>query len=237
MMVYRALRLLFRLYLLLFHRIVIRGRNRLPATGPLILCANHTSYLDSMLLALCIDRQVRFIIYREFYDHPLLHHVIKWCGAIPVSQSGSDAEAFKTSLAVLNRGEVLGVFPEGKLSLTGLPSPGQTGAFLLAATTGAPLVPVTITGAFFAYPKGRRLPRPGAIRVTVHTPVTVDPERRKDRQYLKGMADRVMRLIGRRVRGYYRMRGKKRRETSPVTRRHGARQGETMSRPTREETP
>jgi len=219
MIVYRALRLFFGIYLRIAHRVVIRGAERIPATGPLVLFANHTSYLDSMLLALCTDRPVRFIIYRNFYDHPLFGPLVRNCGAIPVSQSGSDAEAFKASLAFLKQGEVIGIFPEGKLSLTGLPSPAQSGAALMAAAAGALLVPVSITGAFFVYPKGKWIPRPGTIRVTVHPPVPVDPGRKKDREYLRNVTDRVMMRIGKRVRGYYRVRGKKRRGARQDVRR------------------
>jgi len=232
MIVYRALRLFFGIYLRLAHRTVIRGRERVPATGPLILCANHTSYLDAMLLALCTDRPIRFIIYREFYEAPLLRHILRWCGTIPVSQSGTDTEMFKTSLSVLRQGEVVGIFPEGRLSRTGLTTTAQPGAALLAAVSGAALVPITISGAFFVYPKGRRLPRPGTIRMTVHPPVAVDPVRKKDREYLRDVTDRVMMRIGKRVRGYYRVRGKIRRGAQQDVRRTTGKHARTVTPPT-----
>lgn len=211
MIVYRALRLLFTLYLRTVHQLVIRGSVRFPLSGPVIVCANHTSYLDAMLVALCTPRPVRFMVSREFYAHPFLGFFIRRGGGIPVNQSGTDADAFRTALEALRSGEVVGIFPEGRLSRTGLPSAGRPGAALLAARAGAPLVPVTITGAFFSYPKGQRFPTPGGIRVTVHPPVPVDPARRRERDYLWAVTERLMALIGRRVRGYYRVRGKKRR--------------------------
>ncbi len=214
MILYRFLRFCFFLYLRIVHRLIIRGGERIPSTGPVILCANHTSYLDAMLVGLCTPRPVRFMVFRSFYEHPVLGFFIRRGGGIPVSQNGTDAEAFKSALRLLKQGEVLGIFPEGRLSRTGLPSTGRPGAVLLAALSGASLVPVTIAGAFFIYPRGQKLPRPGAVRVTVHLPVPVDPGLKKDHDYLREVTDRLMGRIGKRVRGYYRVRGKKRRKTA-----------------------
>ena len=211
MILYRLLRSLFSLYLRVVHRLVIRGGERIPAAGPAVICANHTSYLDAMLVGLCTRRPVRFMVYRDFFEHPLLGFFIRRGGGIPVNQNGTDTAAFKIALHALKQGELVGIFPEGRLSRTGLPAPGRPGAVLLAALAGAPLVPVTIGGAFFVYPKGQALPRPGGLRVTVQPPVNIDPGRRKDHAYLRVVTDRLMMRIGRRVRGYYRARGKKRR--------------------------
>ena len=220
MILYRVLRFGFSIYLRIVHRLIIRGRERVPVSGPAIICANHTSYLDAMLMSLCTSRQVRFMVFRDFYEHPFLGFIIRRGGGIPVSQNGTDAEAFKTALGVLKQGEVLGIFPEGKLSRTGLPSTGRPGAALFAALSRAPLVPVTIAGAFFIYPKGRMFPRLGGIRITIHAPIFVDLKRKKDHGYLQDMTDRLMMRIGKRVRGYYRVRGKKRRAAKPKVHRH-----------------
>jgi len=108
----------------------------MPAAGPVIICANHTSYLDAMLVALCTPRPVRFMVFRDFYEHPLLGFFIRRGGGIPVNQNGTDTEAFKSALHALKRGEVVGIFPEGRLSRTGLPSPGRPGAVSLRRSPG-----------------------------------------------------------------------------------------------------
>lgn len=208
---YRLLHLFFSIYLRLVHRLEIRGRRRIPLSGPVILCANHSSYFDSMLLALCTPRRVRFLIFRDFYRHPILGWFVRSCGAIPVSQRGADKEAMKLALEILARGEIIGIFPEGRLSRTGLPGTPKAGVTLLAAASGAVIVPVTITGAFYAYPRGKRLPRPATISVAVQQPVTVDPKYRRDRRYLAALAEEVMSGIGRRVRRHLRLRGRRRR--------------------------
>jgi len=196
-MIYLLLRIIFTPYLRLFHRVEVKGREHIPATGPAILCANHTSYLDSMLVGYCTLRPVRFLITQAFYNHNIMGFFIKGCGAIPVTQRGVDKEAFQMALEALRRGELLGIFPEGKLSRTGLPNEGKPGAALLAATTGAMIVPITISGAFFVFPKGKLLPRPGRITIKVHPPINVATEKRGSKQYLREITDKVMARIER----------------------------------------
>lgn len=198
-MVYRLLRVLFSLYLRTFHMLRIRGLHRVPADGPVIICANHTSYFDSMLLALCTWRQVHFLIYRSFYHHPVLGWFVRQCGAIAVAQSGNDKEAMAQALSILKADGIIGIFPEGRLSTTGLPNPGKAGAVLLAAASGAPIVPVTIHGAHGVFAKGSKRPSAGAITVDIHSPVHPDRERRKDKAYLQSTIDRIMGRIGRRL--------------------------------------
>jgi len=206
--VYRLLRFFFALYLRMFHLLRIKGMAQVPVDGPVILCANHSSYFDSMLLALCTRRQVHFLIHHSFYRHPLLGWFVRKCGAIPVAQSGNDKEAMSRALAILKGGGVLGIFPEGRLSRTGLPDEGKPGAALLAAASGAVIVPVTISGAYAVFPKGRRRPGGGTILVEVHRPVKADRTRRKDKGYLRGVTDEVMGRICRRLTAYTRRRRK-----------------------------
>ncbi|WP_243372260.1 lysophospholipid acyltransferase family protein [Geotalea sp. SG265] len=203
-MIYRLLRVVFSFYLRIFHLLQIKGRQHLPANGPLILCANHSSYFDSMLLALCTNRQVHFLIYQSFYHHPLLGWFIRKCGAIAVTQSGNDNEAMGRALAVLRDGGIIGIFPEGRLSLTGIPNEAKPGAALLALASGAPIVPVTIRGAHVVFGKGKKRPSPGSIMVDIHTPVYPDRLKRKDKTYLRAVTDQVMGRIERRLAAYRR---------------------------------
>jgi len=196
-MIYLLMRIIFIPYLRLFHRVEVKGREHIPTTGPAILCANHTSYLDSMLVGYCTLRPVRFLITRSFYRHNVLGFFIKGCGAIPVSQHGVDKETFRLAREALERGELLGIFPEGRLSRSGLPNEGKPGAAMLAARPGAAIVPITISGAFFVYPKGKRLPRPGRITVKVHPPLDIARQGGRNKAYLQEITDRIMARIER----------------------------------------
>ena len=196
-MIYLLLRIIITPYLHLFHRVAVKGREHIPPTGPAILCANHTSYLDSMLVGHCTLRPVRFLITRSFYQHGILGFFIKGCGALPVSQRGVDKETFRLAQEALGRGELLGIFPEGRLSRSGLPNEGKPGAALLAAMTGTKIIPITISGAFFVYPKGKLLPRPGRITVKIHPPLEVVRLRGRNKAYLQEITDKVMARIER----------------------------------------
>jgi 1-acyl-sn-glycerol-3-phosphate acyltransferase len=192
-MFYEFLRVIFTIYFRVFHSLEITGKEQIPADGPVILCANHSSYFDSMLVGLCTRRKVRFIIYDVYYRHWLLGPFIRALDSIPVTADGINKEALKRSLTVLKGGGLIGIFPEGRLTRTGLTGPAEPGAALLAAAGKAPIVPITISGAYSVYPKGRKIPRlKGKITVKVHPPVIVEPARKGDKDYLQGTIDRVM---------------------------------------------
>lgn len=200
---YRLLRLFFRLWLSIVNRVRVSGTAHIPVNGAAILCANHSSYFDAMLLALCTKRPVRFIIFRDFYRHPVLGFFVRACGAIPVSQQGMDKEALAKARQTLEDGGIIAIFPEGRLSRAGLLSRPQQGAAHLAILTGAPLVPITIHGAYHVYRHGWKLPRIGTITVRVHPPLDVpaDPKQRRDLR--KELTERLMTGIRRELRAHY----------------------------------
>jgi 1-acyl-sn-glycerol-3-phosphate acyltransferase len=195
-MFYEILRVILIIYFRAFHSLEITGKEHIPADGPVILCANHSSYFDSMLVGLCTGRKVRFIIYDVFYHHRLLGPFIRAMNSIPVRADGINKEALKKSLAVLKGGGVIGIFPEGRLTRTGLPGPAEPGAALLAAAGKAPIVPITISGAYSVYPKGSSIPKlSGKITVMVHSPVKIEQTRRREEGYLQNVTDQVMGII------------------------------------------
>jgi len=193
-MLYRLLYLFFTGYFRIFHRLRISGIAHIPASGSVILCANHTSYFDSMIVALCCRRPVRFLITEIFYNHPLFGRIIQRCGAIPVALEGDTRHLLRRGLEVLAAGGVLGIFPEGRLSRTGATGHGEPGAVLLAAAGNTPIIPISIDGAFAVFPKGQITPRPGRLCVTIHPPLLIE-QRRRDRVYLRTMTDQLMATI------------------------------------------
>ena len=96
---------------------------------------------------------------------------MRWARAFPIQEGESDSPAVRRALRVLRQGEPLVIFPEGGRSPDGRLQAFRPGAFRLALATGAPVVPVTIAGAFEAWPAQRRLPRPGRIVITYHAPL------------------------------------------------------------------
>lgn len=155
------------------------GEELVPTKGPAIVAANHPSYLDPVLLSLQVRRPIRFMAWDALFQVPLLGAVIRVFGAFPVdTRKGQGRKAYEQAKALVEAGEVVGIFPEGKRSRTAWMEPAlREGVARLAWETGAPLVPATITGAFRAWPHFQRLPEPARIRVRFHEPIDPTPYR------------------------------------------------------------
>lgn len=155
------------------------GEEKLPASGPAVVAANHPSYLDPLLLSLQVPRPIRFMAWDALFHVPLLGRFIRAFGAFPVDlRRGRGREAYERARALLEQGEIVGIFPEGRRSETGWMEPAlREGAARLAWETGAPLYPATIAGAYRAWPHFRLLPQPARIRVRYHDPIDPTPWR------------------------------------------------------------
>jgi 1-acyl-sn-glycerol-3-phosphate acyltransferase len=156
----------------LLFRIRFVGTEHVPGAGPVMLVPNHVSYMDPVLLAIPIHRPLRYMTLEPFFRVPGLGALIRGCGAFPVREEDNDGQAVRTAIRILRAGEVLVIFPEGGRSRDGRLLPFRAGAFRIALQTEAPVVPVTITGAFEAWPAERRLPRPGRVTITYHPPLS-----------------------------------------------------------------
>jgi 1-acyl-sn-glycerol-3-phosphate acyltransferase len=143
-------------------RLRVEGVEHLPADGPVVLVANHVSFFDSVLLMFSLPRPVAFIGKAEYTDNPITNWLFCGAGMIPVRRQdpGDLPHVFEEVAEVLDRGEVIGVFPEGTRSRDGLLHRGHVGAAHLALMTGAPIVPVGIVGTDRVLPTGSLIVRP-----------------------------------------------------------------------------
>jgi 1-acyl-sn-glycerol-3-phosphate acyltransferase len=120
---------------------------RLPPGGPAIVVSNHISGLDPLLLIAAADRPLRFLIAREQYYRFGLTWLFRGVGCIPVDRRGRPERALREAWAALRDGEVVAIFPHGRIHLpTDTPRPMKSGAFRLATRVGCPLVPARIEG-------------------------------------------------------------------------------------------
>ncbi len=135
-----------RLFLKYYHRYHYTPVD-LPEQGAALLAGNHISGLDPLMLIAACRRPVRFMIAREEYERFGLRWFFRAGGCIPVERSGKPEKAFHDALAALNKGEVIGIFPEGGMHLSSHP-PKQLkrGVAVLAELTGAPVYPVQVSG-------------------------------------------------------------------------------------------
>jgi 1-acyl-sn-glycerol-3-phosphate acyltransferase len=151
-------------------RFNLEGYDRLPADGPAILCPNHVSFLDSAFLMLTLPRRISFVGKAEYLDDWKTKHLFPALGMIPIDRSGGDksAGALAAAEAVLRRGELFGIFPEGTRSRDGYLYKGHTGAARLAFTIGCPIFPVGVIGTREIQPPDAKLPKlrqPCTIRI------------------------------------------------------------------------
>jgi 1-acyl-sn-glycerol-3-phosphate acyltransferase len=147
-------------------RIEGRGQQHVPATGPVLLVSNHLSTLDPPLVGCILDRHLSFLAKAELFRIPVFGPMIRRLNARPVRREGADAGALRAALRVLQEGGALLVFPEGTRGEEGVLREAKAGAGMLAVLSGAPVVPVYVSGSGRAWPRGRRLPRPAKVRVT-----------------------------------------------------------------------
>ena len=138
----------------LFFRLRIIHPERMIQAGPVILAMNHQSYLDPPLAGITCDRAIYFLARRTLMDVPVLGWLLPKLNVIPVNQEGIDRSALKALIRVLKSGNAALVFPEGARTLDGNLQPAQPGLGLVIAKTLAPVVPMRISGAHEALPRG-----------------------------------------------------------------------------------
>lgn len=156
----------------------VSGLRHVPRVGPVILAANHLAFLDSFVLPLIVPRRVHFLGKHEYFTGAGMKGratatFFRSVGAIAVDRSGGRAalDALDTSAAVLDRGGVFAIHPEGTRSPDGRLYRGRTGVARLAMRTGAPVVPVAIIGTDRVQPRGQAVPRPGRIGLRIGPPM------------------------------------------------------------------
>ena len=146
------------------------GRKNIPKKGPVILAANHRSFLDPFVVGCCIRRPVYFVAKKELFEKRWQGWILNRLGAFPVRRGEADEDSMATARGVLERGGALVIFPEGtRIRTPGLGRP-KRGVGRLALETGAPVVPIAILGSDRAR-RGFKI-RPVWVRVRCGRPLT-----------------------------------------------------------------
>jgi len=140
-----------------------RGRQNIPRTGPVLLIANHQSFLDPTSIGLASPRHLRFLARKTLFDNRFFGWLIGSLNAVPIDQEGVGKEGLKTILRQLEAGEPVLVFPEGGRSEDGRMTELRPGILLLIKRVKAPIVPVGIAGAHAAWPRSQALPIPAPL--------------------------------------------------------------------------
>lgn len=134
-----------KLLFMVFFRMQYYGVENIPKEGPLVIASNHLSLLDPPVIGTCADRKVHFMAKKELFV-PVLGYIYRLLGAFPVKRGGADKAAIKQGIDILQKGEVLAIFPEGTRSKTGKLGKAEPGALMMASKARAAIVPCCVAG-------------------------------------------------------------------------------------------
>src|ERR687895_2329996 len=168
-LVYWPVRWVLKACILVYFRLRRLGREHVP-DGAVILAANHRSFLDPFAIGCCINRPIYFVAKQELFRNPILGWFLNCMGAFPVRRGESDEESMETALQLLARGDAVVIFPEGTRIRAGSLGRPKRGVGRLALQSGAPVVPVAITGSERA--RTGWLIRPVKVHVRCGPPLT-----------------------------------------------------------------
>lgn len=179
------------------YRVRTKGQLNIPDEGAAVLVSNHVSFVDWMFILAASPRPIRFVVFAPIYYSPALNWLFKMAKAIPIDSQKSNPKAFNKAFddiaQALERGELVGIFPEGKLSGDGEVDVFRRGIEKIIQRTPVPVIPVHLDGlwgSMFSRKTKWRLPRPkwSLVSVTIGEPVAPESVSADD------LRDRVLAL-------------------------------------------
>jgi 1-acyl-sn-glycerol-3-phosphate acyltransferase len=181
----------------LLYRPNVIGLENIPLEGPVILAANHESFLDDFLMPLVLKgRKATILAKGDYFDHWYTRWFFKAAGCVPVRREGGSAglAALRAAIDALNEGKLVALFPEGTRSPDGRLYRGKTGVARIALEAHAPVIPVAIVGTFELWPYNRKLPKSGRTEIRFGKPLTFERhfDTPADRFVLRSVTDEIM---------------------------------------------
>jgi 1-acyl-sn-glycerol-3-phosphate acyltransferase len=194
---YRLVQNVFKFFFGLYNRLEVRGLSNVPNEGPMIVASNHASFADPPLIGAVFPIRLRYLAKESLFRVPLLGFLIRTLGAVPVTREDSQraGAVMKLLLTLLKEGESVLLFPEGSRTADGRLKPLEAGVAFLSVKTGFPVLPVYVKGSFEAWPRGRALPRPSKLKLTISRliyPDTDIPNERERREKLMRSLEREL---------------------------------------------
>jgi len=169
--VYRLTWIAARAYYALWHRWRVFNPERVPPTGPVILAANHASYLDPPLIGSGLPRAINYLARDTLFRFPGFGAYLRGLNVVPVDRDGAGAAGLKGILDRLHDGGAVILFPEGTRTSDGQLQPARAGIGLTVIKSDAPVVPVRVFGTFEAWSRDKKFPRPRRVMVKYGEPM------------------------------------------------------------------
>ncbi len=152
----------------------IRGLEHVPRRGGALVLLNHQSFLDPVLFGLALPRPISFVARRTLFDHAFVGWVLRNTYVIPLDREAVSPSSIKETVRRLRSGFLCGLFPEGTRTEDGAVAEFQTGFVTLVRRGKVPVIPAGIAGAFEAYPRGAKFPKPARVRAVIGPPLDAD---------------------------------------------------------------
>jgi len=176
----------------LVYRVRYSGQENIPATGGVLVVSNHQSHFDPPLVGIGSKRQMNYVARRTLFSFRPFGWLLRSVDAIPIDRDGFGLGGIKESLRRLKNGEMVLIFPEGTRSADGEIAPFRPGFTTLAVRSGAAILPAAVDGAFQVWPRSKKFPGLGRIRVHYGTLMTPDEiAGRSDRELVAEVERRV----------------------------------------------
>lgn len=186
--------LLFLIFFKAYLKFKVVGRGNVPKEGAFIFAANHSSYLDPIILGISSYRNLNYMARDTLFSRPLFGWVMKQIHSFPVKRHDNDFRAIKESLKKLKEGKPLVIFPEGARSKDENLKKGKPGIGFVAAKTRVPIVPAYIKGSFEAMPGGMDSLKRRPVTIYIGRPIKFNGTTASKEAYQK-ISDEVMRNI------------------------------------------
>ena len=184
------------------YRVEHKGLDSIPDEGAALLVCNHVSFVDALLIGGAVRRPIRFVMYYKIYNLPVLNFIFRTAGIIPIAGRAEDEviyeQAFNKIAEYLNDGELVCIFPEGKLTTDGQISEFKAGVRLILERTPVPVIPMALRGlwgSFFSRDPNKGVFRRLWSRVTLVAGAPLTPEEATQ----KALRERVIELRGARL--------------------------------------
>jgi 1-acyl-sn-glycerol-3-phosphate acyltransferase len=168
---FKCLQIIARIWTTLMFGLKVYGVHHVPSEGGVLIISNHQSYLDPVLLGVRLRRPLSYLAKSELFVNRFFAAFIRSLGAFPVKQGTGDVRAMKETIARLQEGHALNIFPEGSRTEDGRLLPIEKGVALVIRKANVPVVPVIIDGSYEAWPKGRKIFRASPIRLLYGRPM------------------------------------------------------------------
>jgi glycerol-3-phosphate dehydrogenase (NAD(P)+) len=187
--IYAIVRMVLQPFFHIYFRMQRIGREHIPSSGPVIIAANHRSFLDPFVIACMARRPMYYVAKKELFGKPWQGWILNALGAFPVDRGGSDEEMIQTAEAILRRGDIVLIFPEGTRIRPGALGKPKRGVGRLALETGAPVVPVAVIGTE-AIRRGWRI-RPHKVRIRAGRALSFPQVQDPSKELARAVTDRI----------------------------------------------